>query len=104
MKDKFLLDSNITFLNHGSFGACPIPIVQDYRDWQEKLENQPVYFMSEILFDALRKSRISLGEFVGCDEDEIVFFPNPTTAVTNVIYNLDLHTFQLLIIKLELFL
>jgi len=90
MKDKFLLDSNITFLNHGSFGACPIPIVQDYRDWQEKLENQPVYFMSEILFDALRKSRISLGEFVGCDEDEIVFFPNPTTAVTNVIYNLDL--------------
>ena len=90
MKDWFLLDSDITFLNHGSYGACPKPVFKEYQDWQQKLENQPVQFMTNRVYSALEKSRESMSQFVGCDEDELVFFKNPTTAVTNVIYNLDL--------------
>ena len=90
MKDWFLLDSDITFLNHGSYGACPKPVFKEYQDWQQKLENQPVQFMTNRVYSALEKSRESMSQFVGCDEDELVFFQNPTTAVTNVIYNLDL--------------
>ena len=91
MGDMFLLDPEITFLNHGSFGACPKPVFKVYQDWQRKLEKQPVQFMTEILYDGLKHSRESLSEFVGCHEDEIIYFPNPTTAVTNVIYNLNLN-------------
>ena len=90
MKDWFLLDPDITFLNHGSFGACPKPVFADYQNWQRKLEKQPIQFMTEILYDGLKKSRESLSKFVGCHDDEIIFFSNPTTAVTNVIHNLDL--------------
>ena len=90
MKDWFLLDPDITFLNHGSYGACSKPVFKEYQDWQQKLENQPVQFMTNQVYSALEKSRESMSQFVGCDEQELVFFQNPTTAVTNVIYNLDL--------------
>ena len=89
-KDLFLLDPDITFLNHGSYGACPKPVFKEYQDWQKKLENQPVQFMTNQVYLAMEKSRESMSEFVGCDAEELIFFQNPTTAVTNVIYNLDL--------------
>ena len=90
MKGWFLLDPDITFLNHGSYGACSKPVFKEYQDWQQKLENQPVQFMTNQVYSAMEKSRESMSQFVGCDEKELVFFQNPTTAVTNVIYNLDL--------------
>ena len=90
IKDTFLLDPNITFLNHGSFGSCPRPVFQEYQKWQKKLEHQPVQFMTDKVYSALKESRIALGKFVGCDHDELIFFPNPTTATTNIIFNLNL--------------
>ena len=90
MKDWFLLDPDITFLNHGSYGACSKTVFKEYQDWQQKLENQPVQFMTNQVYSAMEKSRESMSQFVGCDDEELVFFQNPTTAVTNVIYNLDL--------------
>ena len=90
MKGWFLLDPDITFLNHGSYGACSKPVFKEYQDWQKKLEDQPVQFMTNRVYSALEKARDSMSQFVGCDEQELVFFQNPTTAVTNVIYNLDL--------------
>ena len=91
MKDWFLLDPDITFLNHGSYGACSKPVFKEYQDWQQKLETQPVQFMTNQVYSAMEKSRESMSQFVGCDDEELVFFQNPTTAVTNVIYNLDLN-------------
>ena len=89
-KNSFLLEEGITYLNHGSFGACPREIFEDYQNWQVKLEKQPVQFLTEELYPALKESRESLAAFLGCDQDEVLFFPNPTTAISNIIYNLDL--------------
>ena len=90
IKKQFLLDKDIIFLNHGSFGSCPKPIFQDYQNWQKLLESQPVQFLQKSLYPALKKSRVTLSNFIGCSEDEIIFFENPTTAVSNIIYNLKL--------------
>jgi isopenicillin-N epimerase len=89
IKNKFLLNPDMTYLNHGSFGACPKSVFEDYQNWQKKLEFHPVHFLTETLYKTLYESRRSLSEFVGCDEDEIIFFQNPTTAVTNIIHNLN---------------
>ena len=89
-KEKFLLEEGITYLNHGSFGACPKIVFQDYQNWQARLEKQPVQFFTKEVYQALKNSRKSLAEFLGCNQDELLFFQNPTTAVSNIIYNLDL--------------
>ena len=41
LKSQFMLDSNITHLNHGSYGACPKPIFDSHIKWQKKLESNP---------------------------------------------------------------
>lgn len=80
----------MTYLNHGSFGACPKPVFNQYQHWQKELERQPIQFLTDTVYHELRNARDKLGNFVGCAEDELIFFENPTTAVTNVIHNLDL--------------
>ena len=42
LKPLFLLDPDTVFLNHGSYGACPRPVFEDYQRWQRELERQPV--------------------------------------------------------------
>ncbi len=91
LKKQFLLDPDITFLNHGSYGSCPIPVFEEYQRWQRILEKQPVQFITDGMWDALKNSRIALSEFVGCDEGEILFFQNPTSAIANVIHSLRLN-------------
>ena len=53
-KNEFLLEEGITYLNHGSFGACSKVVFQDYQNWQVRLEKQPVQFFTEELYSALR--------------------------------------------------
>ena len=90
MKNQFLLDSEITFLNHGSFGACPKPVFEEYQRWQLELEKQPVQFMSVDLFSHLWDARNALGEYVGCSADDLVFVSNPTMAGNGVMKSLNL--------------
>ena len=84
MKDTFLLSPDVTFLNHGSFGACPKPVFEKYQFWQKELERQPVQFMVEEVYKHLETARKRLGEFVGCNSDDLIFIPNPTTGFTTV--------------------
>ena len=86
-----MLDPEITFLNHGSYGSCPIPVFEDYQNWQKKLENQPVQFMTNFLWENLKKSREYLADYINCSESDILLFPNPTTAINNLLKNLSLN-------------
>jgi isopenicillin-N epimerase len=86
----FLLDPDITYLNHGSFGACPRPVFQVYQDWQRQLERQPVDFLGRRAAELLQSSRACLAEYLAIQEDELVYFTNPTTAANMVARSLDL--------------
>ncbi|SVB91691.1 uncharacterized protein METZ01_LOCUS244545, partial [marine metagenome] len=90
LKHQFMLDPDVTFLNHGSFGACVKPVYENLLEWQTKMEQEPVKFFEDILFDALKASRQALGDYIGCSSDELVYFPNPTTAVNAVARSLKL--------------
>ena len=57
LKDLFQLNPKITFLNHGSFGACPLPVFQDYQQWQVKLEQDPIQFITKTGVEAYRRSK-----------------------------------------------
>jgi len=83
-KADYLLDPDIHFLNHGSFGACPRPVFEIYQRWQAELERQPVEFLGRRAAELLAASRAALAAYLGAAADDVVYFPNPTTAINMV--------------------
>ena len=81
LRAEFLLDPSVTFLNHGSFGACARTVFERYQAWQLELERQPVLFLARRLDGLLAEARAALGAYVGADPDDLVFVPNATTGV-----------------------
>jgi isopenicillin-N epimerase len=90
MKELFLLDPDVIFLNHGSFGACPRPVFEVYQNWQLELERQPVAFLGRRATGLLAEARARLGAYLGCAAENLVYFPNPTTALNMVVRSLPL--------------
>ena len=90
MKSQFLLDPTITFLNHGSFGACPKPIFEEYQRFQLELETEPVLFIQKKAAGYLKEAREKLSAYVGCNSLDIFFTPNPTFAINTIMRSLDL--------------
>jgi isopenicillin-N epimerase len=82
------LDSAITFLNHGSFGATPREVLEAQRAWRDRMEAQPVQFLARDLPALLAEARTSLGAFVGADPDDLAFVTNATGAVNAVVRSL----------------
>lgn len=90
MKDQFLLRNDVTFLNFGSFGACPKEIFEDYIKWQYLLENEPVQFITVDGYKYIRDSLKALATYINCDSTDLVYVPNPTLAINILAKNLKL--------------
>ena len=89
-KPLFSLDPSVTFLNHGSFGACPKVVFDTLIKFQKKLEFEPVKFLAHDIYNYLKESREALAKYIYCDSEDIAFFPNPSTALNTLIRSLDL--------------
>jgi isopenicillin-N epimerase len=81
LKSQFLLNPDITYLNFGSFGACPKPIFEDYQKWQLELETEPVRFIANNGLRYLKESREALAQYINCNADDLVFTTNPSYAI-----------------------
>lgn len=90
LRDLFLLRSDVVFLNHGSFGACPRPVFDAYQQWQLELERQPVEFLGRRFGGLLREAREALAAVVGAQADDLVYVPNATTGLNTVARSLAL--------------
>jgi isopenicillin-N epimerase len=88
--DFWPLDPNVTFLNHGSFGSCPLPVLDYQRALRDRLERQPIQFLVRELEPRLDAARAELARFVGSGPDDLVFVPNATTGVNAVLRSLPL--------------
>ncbi len=91
LKSLFQINPEITFLNHGSYGACPKPVFEDYQKWQIKLERDPVKFLTNDVYEQLEISRNELSKYINCDKNDITYFPNPTHAVASIIDNIKIN-------------
>jgi isopenicillin-N epimerase len=90
IRGQWTLDPAVTFLNHGSFGACPVPVLAAQAAWRARLESEPVQFLGRELEGHLDVARAALGGFLGADPDDLAFVSNATSGVNTVLRSLDL--------------
>tara|TARA_B100000941_G_scaffold59980_1_gene39458 strand:- start:2413 stop:3570 length:1158 start_codon:yes stop_codon:yes gene_type:complete len=90
IKTLFHIDRNVTYLNHGSFGACPKELLKIQYNFKKELEREPVKHLAFDIVKNLEKSRTALSHYVNCDKDDVVYFPNPSTALNTVLRSLRL--------------
>jgi isopenicillin-N epimerase len=96
----FLLDPEVAYLNHGSYGACPRTVFEEYQRLQLELERGPTDFFTRrvsLSFSdgherpgQLAGARRVLASFVGASAEDLVFVPNATSALNAVIRSLEL--------------
>lgn len=84
------LDPAVTYLNHGSFGACPRPVLALQSRLREELESEPMDFLWRELPARLAAAREALAAFLTCDPDDLAFVPNATAGVATVVGSLEL--------------
>jgi isopenicillin-N epimerase len=82
------IDRTFTFLNHGSFGACPIPVLDVQQRLRQQLESQPLRFFVREYETLLDAARAKLAAFIGVQASDLVFVPNATTGVNTVLRSL----------------
>jgi isopenicillin-N epimerase len=90
LRQESLLDPEIVFLNHGSFGAAPRPVFERYQAWQRELERQPVEFLGRRQKTLVADARVALADYLHVGVDDVIYLPNVTTALNVVARSLPL--------------
>jgi len=90
VREHFLLDPDVVFLNHGSFGACPAPVLERQRSWQLEMERNPVEFLGRRSAALLLESRAALASYLGTTAAQLVYVGNATGGVNTVARSLPL--------------
>ena len=81
VRRQFLLDPDVVFLNHGSFGACPRPVFDAYQRWQRELEARAGRVPRTAVGGLLAEARAALAAYVGARADDLVFVTNAMTGM-----------------------
>jgi isopenicillin-N epimerase len=88
MREGFLLDPEVAYFNHGSFGACPVEVFEEYQRLQLELEREPTELLARRFDERMETARAALASFVGARVQDLVFAPNATAALNAVIRSL----------------
>ncbi|MEA3184934.1 MAG: isopenicillin-N epimerase, partial [Ilumatobacteraceae bacterium] len=94
MRSEWLLDPDVTYLNHGTVGVTPRRVLNRQREIIEEIERQPAKFMLRELADPegtsatpsrLRVAATEVAAFVGVDGEDLVFVDNITSGANAVL-------------------
>ena len=90
LAEQYLLDPDVVYLNHGSFGAVPRPVFDSYQHWQRELDANPSHFVGRRAPELLAAAREKLGGFINASANDLTFVPNVTYGLNIVARSLDL--------------
>lgn len=94
IRSEWLLDPDVTYLNHGTVGATPRRVLAHQRAITDEIERQPARFMLRELADPhgtastrprLRVAAAAVAEFVGVAPEDLMFVDNITTGANAVL-------------------
>lgn len=80
----------MSHLNHGSFGAVPIPVQRAQQRLRDEIEANPLRFFTRGLTDRIVHTRRHLAGFLGADPDGTALVDNTTSGVAVVLQSIGL--------------
>jgi len=100
MLEHWLLDPEVTYLNHGTVGAPPKRVLQKQQALRDEMERQPSRFVLRELNgeqpmpwrheSRLREAIGRIAPFLGSRPEDLVFVPNVTTGLNAVLRSVSL--------------
>ena len=88
LREAWALDPAVTFLNHGSYGACPRAVLASQGAWRQRMEAEPVQFLGRELPALLDSALERMAAFLGADAQDLAFVSNATSGVNTVLRSL----------------
>ncbi len=80
-----LLDPDVCFLNHGSFGSTPLELLELQSQLRFELEREPIDFLARTYPERWAKAVDSVSTFLNSDPAGTAFVHNATSGVNAVI-------------------
>ena len=90
LRSLFHLCPTPTFLNHGSYGAVPLPVSAYHHSLLHRAESHPDLWFRLHSFPLVRAALAPLASLLHVAEADTVFVANATTGVNAVLLSLDL--------------
>ena len=95
LRSHFLLSEDATFLNHGSFGACPREVLAEQGRIRLSMEMEPDQFFHRAIESmseesALRRAAASVAEFVHASRECVAFVENATVGIQAALRSIEL--------------
>jgi isopenicillin-N epimerase len=85
---RWQLAPDVTFLNHGSFGATPREISGLADDWRRRIEAEPIEIMGRRWPDLVEQAKQPVATFLNVNPDHLGFVTNATEGVNAVLRSL----------------
>jgi isopenicillin-N epimerase len=85
---EWFFGTELTFLNHGAYGAVPRLVFAAQEHWRQKLERQPVEFIDEVLSSELTIAGDQLSRHIGASSGHLAFACNTSEAISGVAHSL----------------
>ncbi|MBC8203307.1 MAG: aminotransferase class V-fold PLP-dependent enzyme [Planctomycetes bacterium] len=89
-KVKWMLDPEITYLNHGSFGARPVEVFEAQVAFKREFERSPIQFLDREGKERVSVARRTISRFLDCSDEQLGFVENATTGIGCVLQSLSL--------------
>jgi isopenicillin-N epimerase len=90
--DGWALDPEVAYLNHGGFGAVPVPVIEEQTRWRERIERNPHRFFGSEALGHIDRARARLAGFLGADPEGVAFVRNATTGINAVLGSIPFRT------------
>ncbi|HTW95162.1 MAG TPA: aminotransferase class V-fold PLP-dependent enzyme [Tepidisphaeraceae bacterium] len=88
LRGEFLIDPELAFLNHGSFGAVPRVVVEEQNQWRRQIETDPIQTLHRRGPQLIAEAKGAIGAWLEMNPADFGLVTNATEGINCVLRSL----------------